>query len=56
MGALLPKVRCWHAPSGAQLTREEVEITAEDGDGRWLVEVPLLDEAMMRLDVAVEAL
>jgi hypothetical protein len=54
-GQRLPVVRAWVDPTGTRYTGECVDVPATRTDGRWHVEVPLFDEAMMRLDVTAEA-
>jgi hypothetical protein len=53
-GSTLPSVRAWVDPTGAEHVVPEIEIGPEGVDGRWTVEVPLSEEAMMRVDIAPE--
>jgi len=51
LGAELPSPTCWIDPSGSRHETTEVLIGPEDADGEWAVEVPLSEEAMMRVVV-----
>ena len=51
-GAEPPSVRAWVDPAGTEHAGSEIEAGPEGVDGRWLVEVPLSEELMMRVDLA----
>ena len=55
MGTALPAVRAWIDPSGGGHPEAELEPPADGADGRWALDVELLDDAMMRVDVRAEA-
>lgn len=49
-----PKVVAWIDPDGAARAVPELSVEAEEVDGRWAVEVELIEELMMRVDVTPE--
>jgi hypothetical protein len=49
-----PRVRCWLDPAGTEHDDSEVVVGPDGIDGRWVVEVPIQDEAMMRVNVRAE--
>lgn len=55
-GAPEATVSAWIDPSGAEHRSATVETDSEQGDGQWAVEIPILEETMMRVDLAVEVL
>lgn len=50
-GYFAPTVSGWTDPQGARHQSHEVVCGPEGVDGRWVAEVPIRDEAMMRVDV-----
>jgi hypothetical protein len=54
LGADSPVIRAWIDPSGEEHPVPEVEAHEGDIDGRWALEVSLVDEAMMRVDIRAE--
>jgi hypothetical protein len=54
-GQQAPSVRAWRDPSGVRRVGSAISVEAGLTDGRWEAEVPLVDEAMMRVDVIAEA-
>jgi hypothetical protein len=56
MGSISPSVRAWIDPLGTEYIAAELEVSANDADGRWEVEVALLDDAMMRVDLKADAI
>lgn len=55
VGTESPTVRAWIDPSGDEHLVRQLELAPGDIDGRWTLEVSLVDEAMMRVDIRVEA-
>jgi hypothetical protein len=53
MGSTLPCVRAWIDPAGEEHPAPDVEVGPEGVDGRWIVEVAISDELMMRVDLAL---
>ncbi len=49
-----PAVRAWVDPGGATHESSELVVDPDDGDGSWSVEVPMRDEAMLRVAVAAD--
>lgn len=49
-----PPVSSWMDPSGTEHRTAELTVGPDGVDGSWVVEVPLRDETMMRLDVVTE--
>jgi hypothetical protein len=49
-----PQVRAWIDPAAREHPTAELTTGPEGVDGRWHVEIPLQDEAMMRVDIAAE--
>jgi hypothetical protein len=49
-----PEVRSWIDPAAREHHTVELTTGPEGVDGRWHVEIPLQDEAMMRVDIAAE--
>jgi hypothetical protein len=49
-----PVPRAWVGPDGTEHIGAEPVIGPENVDGRWLVEVPLRDTTMMRVDITPE--
>ena len=54
IGTGSPTVRSWIDPLGSEHRTAELEVKANDSDGRWEVEVILVDEAMMRIDLKAD--
>lgn len=55
VGTTSPAVRAWIDAVGREYAMPELEVTAEDADGRWQLEVFLLDDVMMRVDLKAVA-
>jgi hypothetical protein len=55
-GVSSPEVTAWIDPAGGMHSDTEIEAGPDGADGEWTVEVLLVDEAMMRLDLALEVL
>jgi hypothetical protein len=55
-GVSSPEVTAWTDPAGGVHPEVEIETGPDGVDGQWTVEVHLVDEAMMRLDLALEVL
>ena len=53
-GRPTPIISAWIAPDGTEHRVAELEVEADETDGVWSVEVPILDEAMMRVDISPE--
>jgi hypothetical protein len=49
-----PAVRAWVDPTGALHASPELVVDSERTDGLWIVEVPIRDEAMIRVNVRPE--
>lgn len=54
VGAPQPVVRAWIDPHGREHLSAVHEVGPDDADGAWAVEVLLAEEAMMRVDLALE--
>lgn len=54
VGYVPPTVRGWVDPQGRTHLTASLICGPDEVDGRWFVEVPLRDEAMMRVDIATE--
>jgi hypothetical protein len=50
-GSVLPEVSAWVDPQGASHRAADVIVEADATDGRWIAEVPIADEAMMRVNI-----
>ncbi|MEV0802467.1 hypothetical protein AB0I34_32545 [Kribbella sp. NPDC050281] len=46
-----PAVRSWSDPAATEYREQRPVVGPTDIDGRWYVEIPLLDDAMMRVDI-----
>jgi hypothetical protein len=53
MGSTLPCVRAWIDPAGEEHPAPDVEVGPGGVDGRWIVEVAISEELMMRVDLAL---
>lgn len=53
-GIAPPAIQAWIDPSGAEHVGAEFSVGAEASDGLWHVDVPISDEALMRVDIAPE--
>jgi hypothetical protein len=49
-----PRVRAWIDPAAGEHAIAELTTGPDGVDGRWHVEIPLQDEAMMRVDIGAE--
>lgn len=49
-----PPVTAWIDPAGTQHPGRDLVAGPEGVDGRWLAEVPISDETMMRVDISAE--
>jgi hypothetical protein len=56
LGTSAATVRAWVDPAERVHATPEVQAGPDDADGPWFVEILLADEAMMRVDLAVEVL
>jgi hypothetical protein len=53
LGAPSPSVRAWISPTGEEHAREEALAGPDGADGLWTVEIGIVDELMMRVDIAL---
>jgi hypothetical protein len=56
LGSKPTTVRAWINPDGMEYRAPEIEIDGDDSNGRWEVQVMLLDDAMIRVDLKAEAI
>jgi hypothetical protein len=54
VGYAPPSIRAWTDPTGREHNEEEVIVGPDDVDGIWSVDVPIADEAVMRVDIIPE--
>ena len=53
-GYQVPAIRAWIDPAGVEHLAEDLLVGPDGTDGQWWVEVPIRDEAMIRVDIAPE--
>ena len=54
LGYTPPSIRAWTDPTGTEHRGEELIVGPDDVDGTWSVDVPIADEAVMRVDIIPE--
>ena len=51
-----PAVRAWIDPEGHEHIATELERAGDDADGSWIVEIPIVEEAVMGVDIVSEVI
>ena len=54
LGYVAPEPHGWLGPRDRRYTDAAVVVDPELADGAWIVEIPLVDETMMRVDITSE--
>ena len=54
VGYTPPSIRAWTDPTGTEHRGEELIVGPDEVDGTWSVDVPIDDEAVMRVDIIPE--
>jgi hypothetical protein len=51
-----PAVRAWIDPEGHEHIAIELERAGDEADGSWIVEIPIVEEAVMGVDIVSEVI